>query len=47
MWWSIDRDVAIHQSLADFVDVVDGVGEMAKVSVLSDLIGMSRKLGDI
>ena len=40
MWWPVDRYTAVHQTLADSIDVVDGVCEMAEVSSLIIVFGV-------
>ena len=37
-WWSVNRDPGIHQGLAQFVNVVDLVGQMAKIPALVVLL---------
>ncbi len=36
----IDRDAVVHQALADGIDVVDRVGEVAEVAALAVVLGI-------
>ena len=38
--WAVDRYTTIHESLADFINIIDGVGEMAKVPALTVVLGV-------
>jgi len=40
MRWPVDRDAAIHEALAELIDIVHGVGEMAKISALIVVFGI-------
>ena len=40
VWRAVDRDAVIHEPLADLINVVDGVGEMAKVSAFIVFLGI-------